>query len=251
MSRGAVVISGSGSGIGRAMALQLAEEGWQCLLLGRREEALQETLALLTGTGHALASGDVRDRVVMQQIAARWSGIPIRALVANAGLGGENHYGEDDRWEDIISTNLTGSYEFVQAFLPHLCSDATSPAHILFTSSVLARLGVAGYTAYCASKAGLLGLMRSWAVELAPRNILVNAICPGWVETDMSRAGLEGLAEHLGITVEAFHDIAMKSVPLGRMSKPEEIAELTAYLLKQRSITGQTLDINGGSVMNS
>lgn len=251
MSLGAVVISGAGSGIGRAMALELAKEGWQCLLLGRREEALKETIAALPGSGHDIASGDVRDRIAMQQIAAGWSGMPIRALVANAGLGGENHYGENDRWDEIISTNLSGTYEFVQAFLPGLLASQEKPAYILMTSSVLARLGVAGYTAYCASKAGLLGLMRSWAVELAPRNILVNAICPGWVETDMSREGMEGLAEHLGISVEAFHDLAMKSVPLGRMSQPQEIAELTAYLLKQRSITGQALDINGGSVMNS
>lgn len=251
MSRGAAVISGAGSGIGRAMALQLAQEGWQCLLLGRREEPLKETLSLLEGSGHALATGDVRNRASMQQLAAQWSGFPIRAVIANAGLGGENYYGPEDRWDDIISTNLGGTYELVQAFLPQMQSIPEQPAYILITSSVLARLGVAGYTAYCASKSGLLGLMRSWAVELAPRNILVNAICPGWVATDMSREGMEGLAAHLGISVEAFHDVAMKSVPLGKMSQPQEIAELTAYLLRQQSITGQTLDINGGSVMNS
>ena len=251
MNRGAVIISGAGSGIGRAMAQQLAAEGWQCLLLGRRTDALQETLATLAGSGHQIESADVRDRASMQQLAELWAQYPIRALVANAGLGGENHYGNGDRWDEIISTNLGGTYEFVQAFLPHMQAGQGQPGYILITSSVLARLGVAGYTAYCASKAGLLGLMRSWAVELAPRNILVNAICPGWVATDMSREGMEGLAAHLGITVEAFHDLAMKSVPLGKMSQPEEIAELTAYLLRQRSITGQTLDINGGSVMNS
>ncbi|MFN7300076.1 MAG: SDR family NAD(P)-dependent oxidoreductase, partial [Bacteroidota bacterium] len=91
---------------------------------------------------------------------------------------------------------------------------------------------------------------RSWAVELAP-GILVNAICPGWVRTDMSRQGMEGIAERIGVTTEAFHDIAMQSVPTGRMSEPEEIADLVAYLLSQRSITGQAIDINGGSVMNS
>jgi NAD(P)-dependent dehydrogenase (short-subunit alcohol dehydrogenase family) len=80
---------------------------------------------------------------------------------------------------------------------------------------------------------------------------LVNAICPGWVDTQMSQEGLQGIADGIGITKDEFFDIAMQSVPLKRMSQPEEIATLVAYLLSQRSITGQTLDINGGAVMNS
>ena len=93
--------------------------------------------------------------------------------------------------------------------------------------------------------------MRSWAVEYAPENILVNAICPGWVNTDMAQSGLQGIADGIGISKSEFYDIAMQSVPLKKMSEPQEIADLVAYLLKQTSITGQTIDINAGSVMNS
>lgn len=250
MIQGAVVISGAGSGIGRAIAIRLAAEGYSLILLGRRLVALEDTRNLLPGNGHRCFAVDVRDGEALAAIAASLSGENIYAILANAGLGGENHYGPDDRWTDIIETNLSGTYYTVQAFLPLLHRDPQRPGQILLTSSVLARLGVQGYTAYCASKAGLLGLMRSWAVELAP-GILVNAICPGWVRTDMSRQGMEGIAERIGVTTEAFHDIAMQSVPTGRMSEPEEIADLVAYLLSQRSITGQAIDINGGSVMNS
>jgi NAD(P)-dependent dehydrogenase (short-subunit alcohol dehydrogenase family) len=245
-----VVISGAGSGIGRAIALRLAAEGYRLILLGRRPEPLQTTLGMLQGDGHRCFSVDVRDGAALSTIAAALSGEKIYAILANAGLGGENHYGPGDRWSEIIETNLSGTYHTVQAFLPLLERDAQRPGQILLTSSVLARLGVQGYTAYCASKAGLLGLMRSWAVELAP-GVLVNAICPGWVRTDMSREGMEGIAARIGVSTDEFHDIAMQDVPTGRMSEPEEIAELCVYLLAQRSITGQAIDINGGSVMNS
>ena len=122
---------------------------------------------------------------------------------------------------------------------------------IIITSSVLARLGVANYSAYCASKSGLLGLMRSWAIQYAPENILVNAICPGWVDTDMAQEGLQGIAQGIGISKEAFFDIAMQSVPLKKMSEPKEIAGLVSFLLQQVSMTGQAIDMNGGAVMNS
>lgn len=244
------LITGAGSGIGRAMAQTLSAAGHQCILLGRSQSALNETLNTLQGDRHRVITADVRDIASLQQAAVQLSNITINGLLANAGIGGENYWGEADRWDDIIGTNLTGTYNFVNTFLP-LLRMASGTKHIIITSSVLARLGVANYSAYCASKAGLLGLMRSWAVQFAPEEILVNAICPGWVDTDMSQQGLQGIADGIGITKDEFYNIAMQSVPLRRMSQPEEIAALAAYLLNQRSITGQTLDINCGAVMNS
>ena len=244
------IISGAGSGIGQAIAQKLAEQGNACILLGRNKANLTQTLATLKGKGHQILVADIRSKQSLADAASSVSGIVINGLIANSGIGGENHWGEADRWDDIISTNLTGTYNFVNTFLPQLLT-ADSEKHIIITSSVLARLGVANYSAYCASKAGLLGLMRSWAVQFAPQQILVNAICPGWVDTEMSQQGLQGIADGIGITKSDFYDIAMQSVPLRRMSQPDEIADLVYYLTQQRSITGQSLDINGGSVMNS
>ena len=244
------IISGAGSGIGRAIVQELSSKGHNCILLGRNAGNLEQTLNTLSGDNHKVLTADIKDKGSLSQASAQIKGVIIDGLIANSGIGGENYWGDNDRWHDIIETNLTGTYNFVNTFLPNL-KEATGEKHILITSSVLARLGVPNYSAYCASKAGLLGLMRSWAVQLASENILVNAICPGWVDTDMAQSGLQGIADGIGITKQEFYDIAMQSVPLRRMSQPEEIAGLVAYLLSQSSITGQAIDINCGAVMNS
>lgn len=249
--RNTILISGAGSGIGRATALSCAGSGYRVVLLGRNRQGLEESLSLLPGDGHLILKADIRSKEDLQRAVLELNGLALHGLIANAGVGGENHRGEADRWEEIIQTNLSGTYHFLNAFLPNLAPGREGFAHILLLSSVLARLGVANYTAYCASKAGLLGLMRSLAVELAPKKILVNAVCPGWVDTEMAKSGMEKLAGNLGVSVSEFHDIAMESVPLKKMSKPEEIGELCLYLLRQTSITGQTIDINNGAVMNS
>ena len=244
------LISGAGSGIGRAIAQKTSSDGHNCILLGRNADNLQQTLRTLSPGNHQVFIADITDKASLSSTASQLSSKAIDGLIANSGIGGENYWGESDRWHDIIETNLTGTYNFVNTFLPNL-NKASAEKHILITSSVLARLGVANYSAYCTSKAGLLGLMRSWAVQYAPQNIMVNAICPGWVDTDMAQHGLQGIADNIGITKQEFYDIAMQSVPLKRMSRPEEIAGLVSYLLSQSSITGQTIDINCGAVMNS
>ena len=175
----------------------------------------------------------------------------MQGVVANAGLGGENQYGDNDRWHDILETNLTGTYQLVQEALPYFSVKESGFRQIVIIASILARLGVPGYSAYCASKAGLLGLMRSWAVELASEKILVNAICPGWVNTQMAVQGLETFAETSGQAYEKIYDEQMAQVLLGKMSEAEEVANLIRFLISenQSSITGQTLDINNGALM--
>ncbi len=245
------LITGAGSGIGRAISIELASHGNNCYLLGRNKTNLKETLSLLKDGSHKLFTADVANSASLKNITDTNTDLILDGIMANAGVGGENNFGESDRWNEIIDTNLTGTYLTVQHFLPALQKSKSANKHILITSSVLARLGVMNYSAYCASKAGLLGLMRSWAIQYATENILVNAICPGWVNTDMAQQGLQGIADGIGITKPAFYDIAMQSVPLKKMSEPQEVAALVYYLFNQTSITGQTIDINCGSVMNS
>ena len=229
------VVTGAGTGIGRAIAERLHAEGCSLTLLARDESRLREV-----APGANVRSLDIRDRDAVFAAFDR----PLDFLVANAGIGGPNEPGPDDRFDDIVATNLFGTYWCARAAEQHL-SDG---GRIVVTSSILARIGVPGYTAYCASKAALLGLVRSLAAELAPRRIQVNAICPGWVDTDMAWQGLDAFT---GMTREQAFEVAMREVPLGRMSDPAEIAGCVAWLLgaDATGVTGQAIDINNGAFM--
>ena len=164
------LITGAGSGIGRAIAIELAKNGNTCFLLGRNETNLNETLALLSKNDHQIFLADLKNGSSIENLLKTNEGLVLDGIIANAGIGGENNFGKNDRWNEIIETNLTGTYLTVQHFLPVLKRSKNKYKQIVITSSVLARLGVANYSAYCASKAGLLGLMRSWAVEYALRD---------------------------------------------------------------------------------
>ena len=198
------------------------------------------------GVFHAVC--DIRDPAAVAHAfdAAAAERGAFHALAAVAGVGGTNEPGEIDRWDELIATNLTGTYNCVRAFERSL-AEGPDARHVVVISSVLARIGVPGYTGYSASKTGLLGLVRSLAAEWAPQNVLVNAVCPGWVETEMARQGLDALP---GTREEAYAE-AMREVPLGRMAHPDEIAGTVAWLFSDdaRSITGQAIDQNGGSRM--
>jgi NAD(P)-dependent dehydrogenase (short-subunit alcohol dehydrogenase family) len=235
-----VVVTGAGTGIGRAIAQRLADEGARLTLLARDEERLRDVVPSAT-----TRSCDIRDREQVDAAIVE----PLDALVANAGIGGPNapDWASDagaDRWDDIVQTNLFGTYWCARA-AERLLPDG---GRIVVTSSILARIGVPGYTAYCASKAGLLGLVRALAAELAPRRIQVNAICPGWVNTEMAWQGLDAFE---GLTREQAFEVAMQEVPLRRMSEPDEIAGTVAWLLSDDAVgvTGQAIDHNNGAFM--
>jgi len=258
-----VVVTGAGTGIGRAIALRFAADGARLSLLGRRAAPLEETLALAGGGGVALPC-DLRDGDAVGEALARAAEAhgTVDVAVANAGVGGPNgpcfqEEGALDRFDDIVSTNLGGTYRFFRAALDHLtpadpeAHGAGPRRHLVAVSSILARIGVAGYSGYCASKAGVSGLVRALAAELAPLHVQVNAVAPGWVETGMAWEGLDGMAAAMGIDREAALEIAMKDVPLGRMGRPEEVAGLVAWLASAdaQGMTGQTVDMNGGAFM--
>ncbi len=248
-----VVVSGAGTGIGRAIALRLAREGASLTLVAWDEEHLRETASRIEGATH-LETCDVRQRRRVDRAFARAADAlgPIHGLVTCSAIGGPNGKDDEggDRFEDIVATNLYGTYYCVRAALRHLASGPDT-RHVVVFSSILARIAVPGYTGYSASKAGLLGLVRSLAAELAPEEVQVNAICPGWVATDMAREGIGLLADALHVTYDEAYERAMSEVPLRRMSEPEDIAGTVAWLLSAdaRGVTGQAIDHNGGAFM--
>ncbi len=247
------LVSGAGSGIGQAICTELARtHNAKIILLGRNEEKLKTTQELLPSPAtHQLIVADTTDGKQIREGLQKLNVTELSGVVANAGIGGGNVYGKEDRWHEIINTNLTGAYTLVSEALPYLRKSKENFRHILFISSILSEMGVPGYTAYCTSKAGLLGLTRSMAVEFSKENILVNAICPGWVETDMARAGIQALADFQKISFDEAFKQQMGFVPLGKWSQPEEIGAFVSYLVssKQKSITGQALHINNGALM--
>ena len=249
------LVTGGGTGIGKAVAWAMAREGARVALAARDARRLEAVAEELRAEGHeALAVAvDVRDpagiRDCVHAIRERWGHVHI--LVNNAGVSGMTPMdGEDDGlWRAIVDTNLTGVYLLTKEVLRIMSDDGRG--RIINMSSVLGKFGVPGYAAYCASKHGLIGFTRALALELVSRGITVNALCPGWVDTEMSRAGIEQIAAQQGTDPESFKQQALAAVPIRRFLDPEEIARFAVYLASDKAsgITGQALNICGGQTM--
>ena len=249
-----VVVTGGGRGIGRAVALAFADSSSHIVVAGRTRSALDATADEIRQSGaHATAVVlDVSDR---ESVAAgvgeiRRNAEAIDVLINNAGIGGgEPVQGSDiDRWRRALDVNLFGMYLVTRECLP-LMPDGS---RIINLSSVLGRFGVPGYTAYCATKHGVIGFTRALALELAPRGITVNALVPGWVDTDMAVDGMKSGARATRTTFEQFRDQAIGAVPIKRIIQPDEVARLARFLSAPESsaITGQAYNICGGQTMD-
>jgi ketoreductase len=248
------IVTGGGRGIGRAVARSLAGPGTFVVIAGRTRSHLDSTaLDLESLGGRALAvEMDVAQEAsvarAMTEISSAVSHVDV--LVNNAGVGGGEPVAGSDtaRWRHTIDTNLVGTYLVSREVLPLM----NTGGRIVNLSSVLGRFGVAGYTAYCASKHGVIGFTRALALELAGRQVTVNALCPGWVDTEMAASGMRQGAEATGWTFEEFRERALNAVPIKRIIQPEEVAELVKFLVSPAAaaITGQTYNICGGQTMD-
>ena len=246
----AAFVTGASRGIGEAIGRRLASEGARVAFAARDRDACEKHAAQVREAGgEAIAlTCDVTDansvEWAVSETVARFGAIDI--LVNNAGLGGPTPLDQkdDSRWDAILATNLTGMFRVTREAAPRI----PDGGRIINMSSVLGRFGVPGFAAYCATKHGVIGLTRAWALELAPRKITVNAICPGWVETEMARDGWRRIGSG---DVGKGRDAAARMAPLGVVLVPEEIAGLVAYLASDdaRSVTGQAIVADGGQVM--
>jgi len=238
------VVTGAGRGIGRAIALKFAAEGADVVCVSRTAENSEKVAAEVRAAGRkawALAV-DVADAVAVTDAGAKILAEAGRVdiLVNNAGItrdGLAMRLSEAD-WDAVLDTNLKGAFLFTKALVRGMIKQRSG--RILNISSVIGLMGNAGQCNYAASKAGLLGLTMSLARELASRGITVNAIAPGFIETDMTAALNAAMREEL-----------LQRIPLGILGQSDDVAAAALFLAGPgaRYITGQVLTVDGGMVM--
>jgi NAD(P)-dependent dehydrogenase (short-subunit alcohol dehydrogenase family) len=242
------LVTGGGSGVGRAIALALAGAGIDVTICGRRETALAE-VARESDRIFGIAA-DVTDEASMASLyekaeAARG---PIGIVVANAGMAGSTptHKTALADWQRTLDVNLTGAFLTVKPALAGMAARKTG--RIIFVASTAGLKGYAYVAAYVAAKHGVVGLMRVLAVETAKTSVTVNAICPGFVETDMLETSIQRISEKTGRSAEEARASLASTNPQGRFIQPEEVAAAVLWLCGEaaQSITGQTISVSGG-----
>lgn len=238
------LVSGASQGIGRACALELSRAGAHVALAARNTDRLAEVAAQIHGEGGTaeLFSLDVADEISVKTcskaVLERFGKVEI--LINNAGVTRDGLSMRMKRadWDDVLSTNLTGAFLLTQAFLPSLIKNRWG--RIINITSIVGETGQAGQANYAASKAGLIGLTKSLARELASRSITVNAVAPGYIETPMT-----------AVLNEDQRSAMLSAVPLARAGTELDVAHAVTFLASEQAsyITGHTLDVNGGMYM--
>jgi NAD(P)-dependent dehydrogenase (short-subunit alcohol dehydrogenase family) len=250
------VVTGAGRGIGRSIALALAEAGADVAVTARTASEIDLLVAQIQATGRKSlgVSCDVTNSEQVQHMATTviegLGGVDI--LVNNAGNAGSHKFlnHSDELWHSMLSVNLTSVYYVSKAFVPTLINQRAG--RIINIASIASRVGGQYIAAYTAAKHGVLGLTRALAVELLPNNITVNAICPGYVNTPMTDASINNIVARTGMTEEQARDALEKTSPQRRLIEADEIAAIAVFLAQESSkgITGQAINIDGGGVMS-
>lgn len=238
------LVTGASRGIGQAIALELARQGAVVAGTATSDSGAQSITAFLQaegarGRGYAMnVTDETQVHSVLDAVQSELG--QVYALVNNAGITRDNLLMrmKDEEWEQILLTNLTSVFRLCRLVVRGMMK--AREGRIINVTSVSGEMGNAGQTNYAAAKAGVIGFSKSLAREIASRNVTVNCVAPGFIETDMTRA-----------LPEAQRTQAAQQVPLGRFGKPEEVAACVAFLAWPGAsyITGATLDVNGGLLM--
>jgi len=244
MTNRTAFITGASRGIGRACALALAQAGARVAVAARNMEQLEDLTGKLKAQGHEAfaVSIDLANAESIKEAFARtakeFGGVSI--LVNNAGItkDGLAIRMKKEDWDAVVATNLTGSFLAIQQVLQGMMRERWG--RIINISSVVAEMGNPGQANYVASKAGIIGLTKALAQEMGSRNITVNAVAPGFIETDMTQGLSDQLKENM-----------LGHVPLKRIGRPEDVAAAVRFLASSEAgyITGHVLNVNGGLYM--
>jgi NAD(P)-dependent dehydrogenase (short-subunit alcohol dehydrogenase family) len=239
------LVTGASRGIGRSVALSLAEAGARVALVGRDRGALDEALNAVKGAGGdgLVLQADVADANSVQRAVdtARGAFDKLDVLVCNAGAQRLKPFLDmtQSDWRELIGTNLEGAITTAQAVGRGMVEQKSGV--VLMMASIYSFVGAPGNSIYCMTKGGLLQLAKALAIEWARYNIRVNAICPGWIETDLTRPYMQD---------QKAVDAGLRQIPLRRFGKPEDIGPLAVYLASDEAafVTGQAFVIDGGQI---
>ena len=246
------LVTGGGQGIGAAIAQALVARGLKVTVLGRRLAVVQALADTDPEHLHAV-SADVADAAqVAEAVAsaeARFG--PVDVLVNIAGQAQTAPFLKMDLalWHQMLSVNLTGTLVCTQAVLPGMVTRGWG--RVVNVASTAGQVGYAYVSAYCAAKHGVVGLTKSLALEMAKKGVTVNAVCPGYTETDIVRESIERVVAKTGRTAEEARAEFVKSNPQGKLVQPEQVADAVAWLCGEGAgaVTGQQISVAGGEVM--
>jgi NAD(P)-dependent dehydrogenase (short-subunit alcohol dehydrogenase family) len=249
------LVTGASRGIGSAIAQQLAVEGAQVVVTARSEVAIARVAASLPGgeRGHQAVRLDVADPDSVSQAlehVGRSVG-QVDLLVANAGIAASRPFDrtDDELWHQLMDVNALGAFRLCRALIPPMIEAGWGRAVMVASNAGLTGYGYS--SAYCASKHAVIGMMRAVALEIAQSPVTINAVCPGWVATEMAEQAAERIAEKTDRSLAQARRVLETMSPQHRMVSPADVAHLVASLchVESQSIHGQALAIDGGQVM--
>ncbi len=238
-----ILITGGNRGIGKAIAEKCLKKGYAVVIAGKNKVELREAETQLNSYGDiSTVQFDLAKPDEINGFTSAWR-LPLYGIVNNAGICKterlDNAY---TVWEEVMAINITAPYQLTKQLLPYL----EDKGRIINIASQLGKEGRAGYGAYCASKFGIIGLTKCWAKELGSRGITVNAVCPGWVQTEMAEQDLKRLAVEKGLSKQQYYEQICEPLELKRFTTPEEVANLVAFLLSEEGsgVTGRDWLLN-------
>jgi len=242
------VVTGGGSGIGAAIAKAMTEAGARVTLLGRNAERLRKKAQEL-GTESQVADVTDRDQVAAAFAAAAEQNGTVTILVNNAGAAEAMPFGkmDDALWDSLIAVNLTGVYNCTKAAIGAMAEAGSG--RVVNIASTAALTGYAYVSAYCAAKHGVVGLTRALALEYARKGVTVNAVCPGYTNTEIIEKAIDKIVAATGRSRDEALAEMVKVNPQRRLIEPEEVAATVMWICQQESITGQAIAVAGGEVM--
>ncbi len=250
-----VLITGSSRGIGRSIALAFARQEARVVVTGRTLETLEAVAAEIRKLGNQALplTCDVARREEVEALAQKIGDQlgTVQILINNAGLAPAVSFleMEDHLWDEVFKVNLTGTYNCCKVFLPGML--AAKWGRIINVASTVSKVAYPNISAYTSSKHAVLGLTRALAIEMARSGVTVNAICPGYVDTELTRINAKLMAEKTGKGLEEVLQLFKSSSPQKRLIAPEEVADVAVLLASEatKGITGQGINVDGGAVM--